>query len=121
MAEAKANLRRTSTTSTTATNTGAMKDKLKTEGRQESTTSVPSTPIEPSGSSAAPEFPARPGAMLTQEPPSYSDAPPSYEDAIASNLPPVDAPRPDYAPPPPGEDDILRGDEKKGFGKRRDS
>ena len=53
-------------------------------------------------------------------PPMYGDAPPSYEDAIASDLPPIDAPRPNYAPPPPVEDDILRGDEKKGFG-RRDS
>lgn len=36
--------------------------------------------------------------------PEYGDAPPSYEDAIASDVPPVMAPRPQYAPPPPGED-----------------
>ena len=46
-------------------------------------------------------------------PPAYSEAPPSYEDAIATGLPPVDAPRPDYAPPPAVEDDLLGRDEKR--------
>lgn len=32
--------------------------------------------------------------------PLYDDAPPSYEDAIAQDLPPIDGPRSDYAPPP---------------------
>ncbi|KAF2839389.1 arrestin [Patellaria atrata CBS 101060] len=35
--------------------------------------------------------------------PGYDDAPPSYEDAIASDMPPIDGPRRDYAPPPPAE------------------
>jgi hypothetical protein len=50
--------------------------------------------------------------------PSYDEAPPSYEDAIASDLPPVDGPRPHYDPPPapPGEDGIGARDEKRGFG-----
>lgn len=39
-------------------------------------------------------------AQQEEPPPSYEDAPPSYEDAIASDLPPIDGPRPDYAPPP---------------------
>jgi hypothetical protein len=36
--------------------------------------------------------------------PDYGEAPPSYEDAIATDLPPVRAPRPQYAPPPMVED-----------------
>ncbi|KAF1988542.1 hypothetical protein K402DRAFT_391761 [Aulographum hederae CBS 113979] len=44
----------------------------------------------------------RPGAVV--------DAPPSYEDAIASDMPPIDGPRPDYVPPPSG---APVGDEKR--------
>ncbi|KAF2101022.1 hypothetical protein NA57DRAFT_36752 [Rhizodiscina lignyota] len=48
-------------------------------------------------------------------PPGYDDAPPSYEDAIASDLPPVDGPRPDYEPPPaPVGDGLGARDEKRG-------
>jgi len=57
-------------------------------------------------------MPARPGYAVPPPEP-YDEAPPSYEDAIAADLPPVDAPRPDYAPPPVGEDDVLRRDEKR--------
>ena len=95
-------------------NTSALDEKLRTEGR----TSAPATPLE--GPSSA-RFPARPGTVQSAQPPLYGDAPPSYEDAVASSLPPLDAPRPDYAPPPAGEDVVLGGDEKKGFGGRRDS
>ncbi|KAF2716924.1 hypothetical protein K431DRAFT_256534 [Polychaeton citri CBS 116435] len=60
--------------------------------------------------------PPRPGtSSQTGQQQTYDDAPPSYEDAIASELPPMDAPRPDYAPPPPAEDDALRRDEKRGW------
>ncbi len=31
---------------------------------------------------------------------SFDEAPPSYEDAIAEDMPPIDGPRRDYAPPP---------------------
>ena len=114
MAEARANIRKTST----AKASNAMNEKLQTEGHKPADFDVPPTPMEGPGFVGNVELPAREGNA--QPPPMYSDAPPSYEDAIASNLPPVDAPRPDYAPPPPGEDDILRSDEKKGFS-RRDS
>ncbi|KAF2091103.1 arrestin [Saccharata proteae CBS 121410] len=33
----------------------------------------------------------------------FEDAPPSYEDVVAQDLPPVDGPRRDYAPPPVAE------------------
>lgn len=93
---------------------GALSSKLRVEDRQSSqpaAASVPPTPIEP-----IPSFlPPRPGVVMEQQPPDYSEAPPSYEDAIASQLPPIDAPRPDYAPPPSREDDVLRNDEKKGW------
>lgn len=96
-------------------NTQAMDEKLKTEGRQSSvagpSSSVPPTPSQPN----APEMPARPGQPVPPHEPDYGDAPPSYEDAIASDMPSVDAPRPDYAPPPTGEDQILGRDEKKGW------
>jgi len=75
---------------------------------------VPPTPVE-SGLAGPSSMPAVPGASAEQQPPMYDDAPPSYEDAIATNLPPVDAPRPEYAPPPAGEDDVLRRDEKRGW------
>jgi hypothetical protein len=46
--------------------------------------------------------------------PGADDAPPSYEDAIASDLPPLNGPRPGYRPPaaPEGESRIT-GDEKR--------
>ena len=43
--------------------------------------------------------PTAPGINQPVEPP-YDEAPPSYEDAIAQDLPPIDGPRSDYAPPP---------------------
>ncbi|KAK3071891.1 hypothetical protein LTR53_007809 [Teratosphaeriaceae sp. CCFEE 6253] len=94
----------------------ATASKLKTEGRMSAdfgAGQVPPTPIDEAASSAH-DLPARPGTAAEQ-PPAYSEAPPSYEDAIATGLPPVDAPRPDYAPPPAAEDDLLGRDEKKGW------
>ncbi|KAI9709783.1 MAG: hypothetical protein M1820_003186 [Bogoriella megaspora] len=46
--------------------------------------------------------------------PLYDDAPPSYEDAIAQDLPPVDGPRRDYAPPPIPEGQSGFPEEKGG-------
>jgi hypothetical protein len=91
----------------------ALDEKLKAEGRYGSVATVPETPIEPPPH----DFPAREGTAVPPPQAGYDDAPPSYEDAIASDLPPVNAPRPEYAPPAAGEDTVLRGDEKK----RRDS
>ena len=115
MAEARANIRKPSYTS-------ALHEKMKMEGRKDSTSSVPPTPIDENAAMADhANFPAQPGTSGNPDAMGYVDAPPSYEDAIATDLPPVDAEgRPAYAPPPPGEDDILNLDEKKGFG-RRDS
>lgn len=110
MADAKANIRRTSTTK----KSDAVKDKLAAEAGN----SVPPTPIDAPTDGYLPA--AQQGSSSQPEQP-YNDAPPSYEDAIASSLPPVDARRPDYAPPPAGEDEVLRSDEKKGFRSRRDS
>lgn len=93
----------------------AMDEKLKTEGRTSSmagpSTAVPSSPVH----ETAPQVPARPGQPVAQAPPDYSEAPPSYEDAIAADVGPVNAPRPDYAPPSTGEDHMLRQDEKRGW------
>ncbi|KAL9086908.1 MAG: hypothetical protein Q9165_006914 [Trypethelium subeluteriae] len=44
----------------------------------------------------------------------YEDAPPSYEDVIAQDLPPIDGPRRDYAPPP-----VPEG--QSGFPEEKDS
>ena len=113
IAEAKASMRRTSTTTS-----DGVREKLQTEAHKASVSFVPPTPMETSGPT---EFPARQGTAQPAELPVYSEAPPSYEDAIATNLPPVNAQRPDYAPPASGEDEVLARDEKKAFGKRRDS
>jgi len=43
----------------------------------------------------------------------YEEPPPSYEDAVASDLPPVDGPRPDYAPPPAPEGESRLISEKR--------
>nr|POE59208.1 hypothetical protein CFP56_24477 [Quercus suber] len=76
----------------------------------DATDAIPPTPVE--GPSSA----AQPGSSSTaQQPPMYSEAPPSYEDAIATQIAPVVAPRPQYAPPPTIEDDLLGQDEKKGW------
>lgn len=72
---------------------------------------VPATPTEKPDPSAA----AAAASNLTPQPLMYGDAPPSYEDAVADDMAPINAPRPDYAPPPVAEDDILRKDEKKGW------
>lgn len=112
MAQARLNPKRRQT----AEKTTALDEKLKAEQGKDS--AVPETPIE----GPSHEFPARQGmAMPPQQQPPYDDAPPSYEDAIATDLAPVDVPRPNYQPPPVAEDDVLRRDEKKGFGGRRDS
>ena len=114
MAEAKASIRRASTSKSST----AMDDKLQNEGRKESLAEVPMTPIDESATAA---FPAQQGSSQPHEPPLYSDAPPSYEDAIATGMPPIDARRPEYAPPAAAEDNVLRGDEKKkGFLNRGD-
>ncbi|KAK7550517.1 arrestin [Phyllosticta paracitricarpa] len=56
----------------------------------------PRKPV-PGGMTASPYYaPSSPSPIA----PGYEDAPPSYEDAIATNLPPVNGPRRDYAPPP---------------------
>ena len=95
-----------------------MDQKIQAEGRKESLAEVPMTPID---ESTPVEFPAQQGSSQPDEPPSYSDAPPSYEDAIATRLAPIDARRPEYAPPAAAEDNVLRGDEKKtGFLNRGD-
>ncbi|KAI9659848.1 MAG: hypothetical protein M1821_001199 [Bathelium mastoideum] len=56
---------------------------------------------------------AKPEAGQPAAPP-YDDAPPSYEDAIAQDLPPVDGPRRDYAPPPIPEGQSGFPEEKGG-------
>lgn len=73
---------------------------------------IPPTPTEASGS-MAPAWPAH-SRSHGSGPSSFDDAPPSYEDAIADRAGPVTAPRPTYAVPPPTEDPLLGGDEKKG-------
>lgn len=113
MAEARANVKRPSTLKTSNT----MDEKLRTEGRKQSAAAVSAKPVETSEAAEAKEAAQQETSRL----PVYSEAPPSYEDAIATDLPPVDAPRPDYAPPPAGDDNVLRGDEKKGLRGRRDS
>lgn len=97
--------------------------KLNTNLSAGSNHDIPPTPMEPSGSHGASKLPAYQGSTVPHGLDAvHNDAPPSYEDAIASNLPPVDAHRPDYQPPPTtGEDDVLRGDEKKTLFGRRDS
>ena len=109
MAEARANGKRP----VNATGNMAMDEKLKTEGRQSSVAgpSAPDGPLK----DTTPGIPPRPGQPVPQPPPDYAEAPPSYEDAIANDLPPVDAPRPEYVPPPSGDDHMLRQDEKKGW------
>lgn len=121
MAEAKANIRRSSTLKTSDTN--AMGDKLAAEaGRKDSDTqAVPPTPIDAPTDGYLPA--AQQGSLQPDVP--YDDAPPSYEDAMASRAPAVQFERrPDYAPPPAGEDEMLNmdmGDEKKSLFRRRDS
>ena len=67
------------------------------------------------GGSTSTGVPLPPGNTPDELPPMYSEAPPSYEDAVAIDLAPVDAPRPDYAPPAVTEDNALRRDEKSGW------
>lgn len=122
MAEARANVDKQSATGS-APVSAAVDEKLRTEGPKTSNP-VPSSPTAAGPSSAlmppapaehaSPGIPARTGHAAPPPDP-YEEAPPSYEDAIAADLPPVDAPRPDYAPPPVGDDDVLRRDEKKGW------
>jgi hypothetical protein len=93
----------------------AMDEKLKIEERNSSVAGPSSTILPTPIQETAPHTPERPGPHVSQAPPDYSEAPPSYEDAIAVDIPPVDAPRPDYVPPPTGDDHMLRQDEKKGW------
>ena len=110
MAEARAGVRPPTTTASSS----AVPNKLRTEGRKQSSTKIPTTPLEAPASIGSMGAPALPGHRPQQsQPPEYSDAPPSYEDAVATDMPPVDAPRPDYAPPPAGDDDVLGMDEKR--------
>ena len=96
--------------------------KLKTDLPAQSDNFVPPTPMEATGSERDSKFPAYEGSRIpSSAAAAHMDAPPSYEDAIASDLPPVDARRPNYEPPSTGEDNLLGGDEKKDFGGRRDS
>lgn len=119
MAEARANVKRPvnppANPPANQSAHAAMDEKLKTEGRKTSvagpSSAAPQTPLH----DTAPDIPARPGQPVSQAPPDYAEAPPSYEDAIATDIAPVDAPRPDYAPPPSGDDHVLGRDEKKGW------
>ncbi|KAK7550952.1 arrestin [Phyllosticta citricarpa] len=61
---------------------------------------APSSPSPMSAGPANHMMPPQGGYLPPQSAPGYEDAPPSYEDAIATNLPPVNGPRRDYAPPP---------------------
>ena len=117
MAEARANVHRKSS----ITKADVEKAKLQAHDRKDSVSSVPPTPVDPTGLDDAAALPAQQGTLQAEQP--YADAPPSYEDAMASRLPPVDGMRrPDYAPPAAaGEDDVLGGDEKKSFFPRRNS
>lgn len=73
---------------------------------------LPSRPNMSGRASSVPSAAA--GTTTGGAPPGYDEAPPSYEDAIASDLPPVDGPRPDYEPPPaPAESELGHGDEKR--------
>ena len=112
MAEARANKPKSSA----GTNSVPI-DKLRMEhgnGSGFGAGQVPPTPIEGDDPMGAPETPPRPGAT-TDHPPVYSEAPPSYEDAVATDLPPINAARPVYAPPPAQEDAVLGRDEKRGW------
>lgn len=98
-----------------------MSEKQKLEAQQHGfgANQVPPTPPEgPTPPAMPPRKGVNEGAAASgsaTEPQTYNDAPPSYEDAVANDVGPVNAPRPEYAPPPPREDDVLRSDEKKGW------
>ncbi|KAI7310071.1 hypothetical protein KC315_g12725 [Hortaea werneckii] len=102
-----------------ASNPVEEKTRLETQQSDFGSNQVPPTPVDspdPSGRPAVPPRKAVPGASAAESTePAFEDAPPSYEDAIAGNVRPVNAPRPDYAPPPTGEDELLGKDEKKGW------
>jgi len=121
MAEARANVHRKSSVKMSDAEKATHLATLKEHYRRDSVSSVPPTPIDPTGLDDKNDLPAQQGSLQTEE--SYADAPPSYEDAIASKLQPVDGMRrPDYAPPAAaGEDDVLGGDEKRKFFQRRNS
>jgi hypothetical protein len=81
--------------------------------------SIPSNPaMRPPSEKINPPAYGTPVGSSSQLPPQPvsgdDDAPPSYEDAIASELPPINGPRPGYRPPaaPEGESRIT-GDEKR--------
>merc|ERR1711939_1076915 len=123
MAQAKTNGGRTTSTPAKAQANASdpidEKTRLETQQSDFGANQVPPTPVDspdPSGRPAVPPRKAVPGASAAESTePAFEDAPPSYEDAIAGNVRPVNAPRPDYAPPPTGEDELLGKDEKKGW------
>ena len=121
MAEARANVHRKSSVKMSDAEKATHLATLKDHYGRDSASSVPPTPIDPSGLDDKNDLPAQQGTLQAEQP--YTDAPPSYEDAVASGLPPVDGMRrPDYAPPAAaGEDDVLGGDEKRRFFQRRNS
>jgi hypothetical protein len=82
----------------------------------------PGSPARPNQQQASaqvrPAVPAAGTSSSAQQesaapPPMYEEPPPSYEDAIASDIPPVDGPRPDYAPPPLPEGESMLVPEKR--------
>ncbi|KAK0650832.1 hypothetical protein DIS24_g6465 [Lasiodiplodia hormozganensis] len=58
------------------------------------------TPMTPVDGGSAGHGPAPQGQYSSGHVENYEDAPPSYEDAVAQDMPAVDGPRRDYAPPP---------------------
>lgn len=62
------------------------------------------TPMTPVDGGSAGHGPAPQGQYSSGHVENYEDAPPSYEDAVAQDMPAVDGPRRDYAPPPVPED-----------------
>ncbi|RMY44098.1 hypothetical protein D0864_15696 [Hortaea werneckii] len=128
MAQAKTNGGRTTNTpakpQANASDPVDEKTRLETQHSDFGANQVPPTPVDspdPSGRPAVPPRKAVPGASAAESTePAFEDAPPSYEDAIAGNVRPVNAPRPDYAPPPTGEDELLGKNEKKGWFKLHD-
>lgn len=77
----------------------------------------PPTPTQMQRPEPESEKPAQSSSTQVSEapPPNYSEAPPSYEDAVAQELPPIDGPRREYAPPAAAEDTLLNRDEKRGW------
>jgi len=86
-----------------------LKVSVPTAGSEFGAQQIPPTPIDVSDVGMPPALLGTEAGLA----PVYADAPPSYEDAVAADLPPVTAPRPEYAPPPQVEDPVLGRDEKR--------